>query len=209
MVWMSSDNLERAALHDFSLAFLINFIFGIVGWIVSFMTLGFVFFSMMSPNPTLHIHSPVSFLPILTVNAVGMVIFIYYLWHGFDLMEKTLPNVSLGKTGSILLIFSIFVYPSLFSLFLIPSAFSGFGGFLMAVFYVAGAIGIIGLVGFIMVLIGIYRIGEHYDSTIIKLGAILMIFIGIIGAILLFLGFRDLERNPRKKAVVLPPPPPW
>ncbi|AGB04890.1 Protein of unknown function (DUF973) [Aciduliprofundum sp. MAR08-339] len=207
---LSAESKERKALHYFSLSFLINFIFGIVGWIVSFTTIGFVLFSPMPPNQPVHIFSPSSFIPILIVNGIGVILSIYYLWHGFDLMEKILPDISLGKTGSILLIFSIFVYPSLLSVFIIGPAFPDPLGPIMVLFFIAGTLGVVGLIGFIMVLIGIYRIGDHYNSTIIKVGAILMIFIGIVGAILLFIGFKDLENNPRgKKAIVLPPPPPW
>lgn len=66
-----------------------------------------------------------------------------------------------------------------------------------------GLLGIIGiaaitlLIGYIGVLIGIYRVGTRYDQTTIKVGAVLLIipFLNIIAGILILIGAREARRR--------------
>jgi hypothetical protein len=50
--------------------------------------------------------------------------------------------------------------------------------------------GIVALVGFIGVLIGLWRIGTRYDETLVKVGAILLIipYVSVVGGILIAIG---------------------
>jgi len=206
---MSSDknNQEKQALHYFATAFLINFIFGFISIIINFSYIGLAFVAIGASPP--HISQNILGLSFFSfiISGVGMLLFIYYLWHGFDLITRVNPEFSMGKIGSILMIFSIFVYPSLIPILNIP--FNNIAA-LTIYFSVIVLLSIIGLVGMIMVIIALFKMGKHYDSTIIKIGAILYIFVGFIGAILLYIGFKDVENKPfEKKSVILPPKPPW
>ncbi len=205
---MSYDRKEKEALHNFSTAFLINFIFGILSTLLVASTItSWIFYGIMS-NPT------VSFSLYLILSAlvsiIGTIIYIYYLYRGFDLMEEIVSGISHGKIGAILMIFSVAIYPFIYPFFtfhtyLGPPEMS----WIALVLSVIVILGVLGLIGIILVVISLYRIGENYDSTIIKIGAVLLIFLGFIGSILLYIGFRDLEtKSWIKKAIILPPPPP-
>ena len=56
---------------------------------------------------------------------------------------------------------------------------------------------IVALVGFIGILIGIWRLGTRYNETLFKVGAILLIipFVNLVGAILILIGARSARRN--------------
>jgi hypothetical protein len=56
-----------------------------------------------------------------------------------------------------------------------------------------GVSAIIALVGFIGVLIGIWRLGTRYNEGLFKAGAILLIFIGFVGAILILIAARSVR----------------
>ncbi len=64
--------------------------------------------------------------------------------------------------------------------------------------------GLLTLIGYVGVLVGIWRFGTHFDNGLFKAGAILLIFplLALVGAILLLVGAaRALERLPPKGAV--------
>ncbi len=207
---MSSDNpSEKRAFHYFSLAFLINFIFGIVAIIVLTSTVGMAIFSEIGSGGTPELAFYLM-IPSLVIGAIGTLVYVYYLWHGFDAISRVLDNTSMGKLGSILLLFSIFVYPviiPLFRFYVNPVVLMGYA---FALLWIMLVLSIAGVIGLILVVIALFRIGEHYGSLMIKVGAILLIFFSLIGAIILYLGFKDLEsKPPRREATILPPPPPW
>jgi len=203
---------DREAFFNFSKAFLINFIFGIIN---------VVFIVMVVPFSILNSAMPVEesgaepvylfylfFIPLTILSLIGAVIFVYYLWQGFKIMETIMPNVSYGKIGALLLLVGSFSSPMAFPVFLTPT-YPHFSS-IMAYFGVFSIFGVIGLIGIILLVIAIYRIGEEYDSTTIKVGAILYIFLSFIIAIVLYFGFKELESKPsKKKSQILPPPPPW
>ncbi len=214
---MSSDNgIEREALHKLSTAFLINIIFDIAVLAINGMLIGFTLRSLLllTPYPPPS-HSPeiylASLLPGIIIGLIGALLYLYYLWKGFSLMEKIVSFTSSGKTGVILVaigtILSSSIFPVSYAFFLSPNM-----NFEPLMFYVLilSIIGILSFIGLILIAITLFKLGERYDSTIIKAGAILFIFLGIVGAILLYIGFKDVENKPPKeKAIVLPPSPPW
>ncbi len=207
---MSSDN-EKEAFRKFSTAFLINFIFGIIGVIFIGVMVSFLISSSLvtmggNPEPV-HLFYTV-FIPSGILSLIGTIIFVYYLWQGFKIMETIMPNVSFGKIGALLLLFGSFSLPIIFPIFWTfpPNNFQS----PMVYFGVFSIFGVVGLIGIILLIIAIYRIGEKYDNTTIKVGAIIYIFLSFIAAIVLYFGFKELENNPRKeKATILPPQPPW
>ena len=211
---MSSDNYatEKRAFRYFSIAFLINFIFGIISIVFTFSFFGIFITQAMVPPSNDFQSLWLIMIPILIIGIIGNILFVYYLWHGFDSMERVFPDIHSSKIGTLLLLLSIFTYP-LFMPFYFhafnPMSSQNLGG--IAVILSIGIIlSIIAFIGIILVVIGLYKIGEKYESTMIKVGAILLIFLGIIAAILLYIGFKELEHKPfEEKAIVLPPQPPW
>lgn len=87
-----------------------------------------------------------------------------------------------------------------------------------------GGVGLLGLgavvllIGAIGTLIGVWRLGDRYDDGLFKAGAILLVFVGIVGAILLLIGVTRAEGRVRSLPVgsvplppsgsPFPPPPP-
>jgi len=71
------------------------------------------------------------------------------------------------------------------------------GGEELAGFGLTGVGAIMAIVGYIGVLIGIWRLGTRYDETVFKVGAILLIFplLNIVGAILLLVGIDSARKK--------------
>ncbi len=208
---MSLDD-DKEAFRNFSKAFLINFIFGIINMIFIVIMVAWAISTTVMPmgsgeiEPTGPIYA--FFIPSVILSLIGNIIFVYYLWHGFKIMETVMPNVSIGKIGALLLLFSSFSLPIIFPIFWgapspnFQSPVAYFG--LFSIF------GVVGLIGIILLVIAIYRIGEKYDNTTIKVGAIIYIFLSFIAAIVLYFGFKELENmKSGKNSVILPPQPPW
>ena len=84
----------------------------------------------------------------------------------------------------------------------------------VALGYVGGLLGFIGLIGLI---VGLYRFGSRYSNSIAKVGAILYIipFLSVIAPILVLIGAVQVQKKLRQTAIgspgvppTLPPPPP-
>jgi hypothetical protein len=77
----------------------------------------------------------------------------------------------------------------------------------VALGYVGGLLGFVGLIGLI---IGLYRFGSRYKSSVAKVGAILYIipFLSIIAPILVFVGATQVQKQLRERATVSPGVPP-
>ncbi len=75
------------------------------------------------------------------------------------------------------------------------------GGSLLAVLGVVLVAGIVALVGYIGLLIGVWRLGSRYQSPYFKAGAILLIFpiLNIVGGVLILLAARS-ARDARRSA---------
>ncbi len=211
-MWMLSTEFEKRKKEEIESveflrrAYLIYFIF-----LVLILSLSIIFavavFLYMSFNSTKIDNSLLGFLiGIIAVSIAGTLIYLYYLYQGFLKIEKFVRNVEIGKYGIILSIigitssffsFSIFFNTSQ-TIFSLPSYF----------LYPMIILSIIGFIGVILIAIALWRIGEHYRNTTVALGAFLLIFINFIGAILLYMGFGDIQ-NKIKKRVPPPPMPPW
>ena len=188
-------------------AYLLYFIFTILILSLTVIFVVAFFIYVMSFNSVKIDISLLGFLVgIIAVSVTGTLIYLYYLYKGFTKIGKFINNVEIGKYGIILSIigitssffnFSMFFRPSQ-NIFLIPSYF----------FYPMLTLSIIGFIGVILIAVALWRIGEHYKNTTVTIGAIFLILINFIGAIILYMGFGDIQKKIRKR---LPPPPlpPW
>ena len=141
----------------------------------------------------------------LVISLVGL----YFLLKGFSVFQAVGDEFSTGRTGTILEIIGlIFVVVFLAGLIatilpLLQSFTSGgtppatfFGGLiLLTIGLLIGAVLL--LIGLIMVTIGLFRVGSKYDSALVQVGCILVIFFGVVGYILLYVGFTGILRNLR------------
>jgi uncharacterized protein DUF973 len=80
---------------------------------------------------------------------------------------------------------------------------TGIGHGVVVLGYVGGLFGFIGLIGLI---VGLYRFGSRYSSSIAKVGAILYIipFLSILAPILVFIGAHQVQKKLRRMAIGSP-----
>lgn len=137
----------------------------------------------------------------LIASSVLTLIGLYMLYSGFGILKELNSEYSVGKTGVTLEIISpILVVLGAIGLLAILLPIVDLGnssstvsvlqpqiGAIIGIAFLVIIAAIILLVGIIMVLIGIYRVGEQFNNTLVKVGAIL----------LLFLGFTDVINNLR------------
>lgn len=149
----------------------------------------------------------------LTVSAVLTLFGFFMLYRGFDVLKTADRQFSIGKTGTILeMVGMILVVLGAVGLLSVVLPIAGQGTLtpgsisssqigtllLLAVMVLVAAI--ILLVGLIMALIGIYRVGGVFNNSVVKVGAILTVFLGIVGTILLFVGFNGIIKELREKS---------
>ena len=108
----------------------------------------------------------------LTVGQVAMLM----MMRGFGDLKSLYPKLGIGRTGSII----TYVGFILFIFF-----------FIIAELLAAWAY-IISFIGYVLLGIGFYRIGNTYNSGIVKAGGILLIFIPVIGVILNIIGLHGI-----------------
>ncbi len=123
---------------------------------------------------------------LVIVAGVGVVlalVSIILLFRGFRMLKAKSAGIGIGATGILLEIVGVVLGGILSSL-----SSLGAGG----VYALIGIIGyIIAFIGAIIVLVGFWRIGSAYDSTLLKVGAVLYLLISIVGVILLYIGLGD------------------
>ncbi len=69
-------------------------------------------------------------------------------------------------------------------------------------------IGVFNFIAILLIAIGIWKLGNRYGSSSLKLSGLLFLFLNFIGTFLVYRAFNDAERKIMKR-VPPPPPPPW
>ncbi len=151
---------------------------------------------------------------ISSVTTVLAIAGIFMLYRGFGTLRELDEKFSLGRTGTILEVVGmvmllvgtialISIMPSLLAVANGPTAGSAmqaeFGTILATIALIAVA-AIITLVGMIFVIIGLFRVGSQFNNSLVEVGAILILFLGIIGTILLYLGLTEIINKLRVDA---------
>lgn len=148
----------------------------------------------------------------LAISAILTIIGFFMLFRGFSVLKTLDAQFSLGRTGTILeMVGMVLVVLGTIGLLTVVLPLVNLGssssaatlaqsdlGALLALAFLVLAAAIVLLVGIIMVIIGIYRVGGRFDSTVVKVGAILTVFLGIVGTILLFIGFTEIINKLRR-----------
>lgn len=142
----------------------------------------------------------------LAASSILSIIGFYLLFRGFGILKALSLDFSVGRTGAtleisgmgLLLLGVIGLLAILLPVINLGNssaattlAQSELGSILGIVILLFIALLLL-LVGVIMVLIGIYRVGVRFDSSLVQVGAVLTFFLGIIGTILLFIGFTKI-----------------
>ena len=107
--------------------------------------------------------------------------------RGFGELRSLDPRFKIGRTGSIVAFVSFLIS----SIFLNP-LFMGLSYLLI-------------FIGYILLGIGYYRIGKAYSSDVLKVGAILLILIPVIGLILNVIGLHSIIGRVKRAAEARPP----
>ena len=136
-------------------------------------------------------------VPILVVFLLLTIATYYFIIDSFKGLKKSSYDFSIGYKGGILILISE-VAVTLLSLLLLsvifPLAISPNNVSSSSLFPLLGLLlGILAfaiplLIGIIFLAIGIFRVGDRYQSDSLKAGAIINIFIPLVGAILIIYG---------------------
>lgn len=203
------------AMRKLRLAYLIEIIAVIVNIAVTFALVGtFSYASLVGPlgiafggsTQSLGAATASRFLEYTDIEvavSVAILVVTYYLIIGsFTKLQKIYSRFSTGRTGAILTLVALVVVTlSVIGLLAIiaPSLSSNSTisniGVVLALAFLLLFMAIIALIGIIMLTIGLFRVGDKFDSTAIKVGSILTIFLGVIGAILIVIGSNDIAKR--------------
>ena len=149
-------------------------------------------------NPHVPLSTYFAYLvPIIVVSLILTIASYYFIIVSFKGLKKSSYDFSIGYKGGILILVSD-VAVTLLSLFLLSFIFQLATApndvFTSSIFSLLGlSLGILAfaiplLIGIIFLAIGIFRVGDRYQSDSLKAGAIINIFIPLVGAILIIYG---------------------
>ena len=136
-------------------------------------------------------------VPILVVSLFLTITTYYFIIDSFRCFKKSSYDFSIGYNGGILILISevaVTLLTLLLLAVLFPLATSSSNVPPSSLFPLLGlSLGILAfaiplLIGIIFLAIGIFRVGNRYKSDSLKAGAIINIFIPLIGAILIIYG---------------------
>lgn len=127
------------------------------------------------------------------VFVVGIILEITaLLWarSGFKLLRAVNGSYGIGVLGNTIIIIGAVLVVVAAAILLTAGLY---GTLIGLVIWVLAAI--LALVGIILTMVALYRIGRSNDSAVVQIGAILYLLISIVGVILLIIGLRELSRK--------------
>jgi len=174
-------------------------------------TAGFPLSNSTLGATTLNFGFPWLLVVYATVGLVVIVAEYLLLWSSFRTLSPDAPEFSTPSTlalfavvgltvlilGALVLLYALaqaspcVTGPGMNPCFLTAGFWAGFGAI-----FVGGILGLIGLIG---VLVGIWRLGSRYDNAMFKVAAVLLIipYVSVAGDILLLVGAgREIRRVP-------------
>ena len=148
---------------------------------------------------------------ILVVEVIISILGYILIYRGLGVLSNLKHNVKTGSTGALLIIIG-FIMVAVFAIVVLsvspsflssttsttssPSTFMAFGG-LFEIFILLAVGGILLFIGIIMLTIGVFRVGSAFSSGSVEAGAILAIFLSIIGYIILVVGLNGIIKRYR------------
>ena len=218
-----SPQVDGAAMGDILIAAIILFIGAIVGFIAP-EALGTGYGAALGATPTGLAASTLDAL--LGVAAVAIVVSLiaYYLFRRAFVRLRTVDSrfESTPTFALLVMIGLVLLLPGLVAIISLEisilncaagarpiptTCVTDLGALLGGVVLLLIA-GILALVGYIGVLVGIWRLGTRYDESMFKVAAVLIIFpyLNIVGVILLLLGTRRVQARVGSAPPGMPPP---
>lgn len=197
--------------------FILEFILGIA--LSSILIRSFSIDAFLGPIGTVSSASTLSTVPsittyiivILVVEAIISIIGYILIYRGLGALSNLKSNIKTGSTGALLVIvgFLLIVVFAILVLAVAPSfsssTTSSSSSFLTShvtkelvygvILLVVGAILL--FIGIIMLTIGVFRVGSAFSSGSVEAGAILAIFLSIIGYIILVVGLNGIIKRYR------------
>lgn len=138
------------------------------------------------------------------IYATFMIYFLNFLKGASMAMEPVVPRVKIVNYGIIAYLTGIIIDIPVQMLSLVS-----IGNIFDLTILIANVVAaIVIFIGILLIGIAVWRIGEHYRSSDLKLGAVLMVILGFLGAFILYLSFDDAIKRVRRRAPP-PPAPPW
>ncbi|NPA75510.1 MAG: DUF973 family protein [Euryarchaeota archaeon] len=216
MVWTSSEQFEarkKAEINAISAlrsAFFIGFISSLFS-IVIVSLIEFALLTSIALNTVTEYENPLAWIITLCVaqgvNIFFTLVYLYALDRSRKFIVHFTREFDIVKPGVVMVAIGITVNLG----FTIVIAATG-ASFPLNLTITSMGISILGIaivfIGNVLIAIGIYRLGEHYRDSDLKLYAILMIFLGIIGIILVYSALGNIIKKIENR-VPPPPVPPW
>ncbi len=155
--------------------------------------------------PNFPIAALVALIAVLASGAGITFVGFWFVRSGFKMLEPSMSTLGTGALGASLQIAGVLAVAVTAVLLVVAVILSGMSstssagqGLSGTIAFIAGlgviVIGaVIWFVGIILVLIGFYRIGNTYNNNLVEIGAIMYLFMGFIGAILLFIGLSEVK----------------
>jgi len=187
---------DRKALSNAAFAAML----GIAGFFLSILsvgiTLGVAYFGTLSSHAWSLFNLTVFGL-LASLGAFGLIVTLIELWlmrqafaalapfdTGFSTPRTLTPVAMAGTLMVIIGILSILASSSGLS--------SGVDLALIAVVLIGAALAII---GFFALAVGVWRMGDRFDEDLFKIGAVLLIVLGIVGMVFILIGSRAARRK--------------
>ena len=140
------------------------------------------------------------------LNGVFMLLFVHALNNAILKIESFVPGAKISRIGAIIYAVITIIYVPIYAIFFTNQNALFITTMSIIMLIVIGSILI--FLGMLLILIGLWRIGVHYQSGDLKIGVLLMLFLGFIGAIMVYTSLGSIEDRIKNR---LPPPPvpPW
>jgi hypothetical protein len=193
--------VDRAALTNVLLASVLALVGGAVGIVVLFGAGAFSLYSVWVMNAGSTIAFGALFVVVVLVSGAVEIAVILLLRTAFHGLKSVDARFSTPSTLTLMLVVGfILILVSLYPLLLgvgsqldclanAKNTLAGScppGGYFLAAIALIGIGGLIAFIGFIGMLLGIWRLGSRYNNDLFKVGAILLIIpvLSVVGAIL-------------------------
>ncbi len=151
--------------------------------------------------------------PVIALMYSGVAYFVYALFSAYfldalrrstEMVEPHVPGVKIARHGIVAYYTHLIVAapPQVLAMVSLGNVFD------LAVSALAVTSGVIMLLATILIGIAIWRVADHYGSSDMRLGVVLMILLSFIGTLVLYSSFDDAIRRVSRR-IPPPPKPPW
>lgn len=140
-----------------------------------------------------------TWVALIIIGSVIGIISMFLMRSGFKILECSNKKYWVGATGTIFQIIGLFLCLVVF-LYGLVGTYTALPNLVpqtpTSSAVILSSIGLLVLIGAIFEMIGFWRIGSEYDNDLVKAGAVLYIFVGIlVDLVLLYIGLGSIEKK--------------